>query len=447
MKFIYFSIPIYIFILFASPAHAANVGDVVINEIAWMGTTNYHGDEWVELYNNTSDSISLDGWVLKSTDDKPTINLEGNIPPGGFFLLERTDDTSIPNQQADQIYTGVLGNNGEHLELADNEGNLIDNVNAWGKVLWEGFGGDNDTKQTMERKSPNLTGSDPVSWATSIDVGGTPKTQNSVYQLEQTTDEELTSQEDSTSSQSEPTEESTATSSMEVSASPPPSYPTNIFINEVMPYPLGPDSLEEWVELINENEKPSDISGWKIKDTLGSINTYTFPEGTTISAASFLVFSRPTTKITMNNDRDAIQLIRPDGELIQTVTYQKAPKGKSYVRVKGAWDWSAVPTPGSANILPLPRREKGTIKDVKKIIEKTMTNAHNNNTTITNDNDSYSSSSSSSSPPSSSSPLTASIGQASPKNSSSYITALLASSIAFLSAVFIFILKKRLSKS
>jgi len=152
MKFLLPSL--FIFLLFIARAHAASPGDVVINEIAWMGTTNYHGDEWMELYNNTEGPISLEGWVLGSTDGKPNISLGGVVSSGDFFLLERTDDTSVSDKQADQIYTGVLGNSGEHLELLDAQGNLIDNVNAWGKVLWEGFGGDNETKHTMERKDP-----------------------------------------------------------------------------------------------------------------------------------------------------------------------------------------------------------------------------------------------------------------------------------------------------
>ena len=37
------------FIAFAS--QAANSLDVVINEVAWMGTVNSANDEWIELYN------------------------------------------------------------------------------------------------------------------------------------------------------------------------------------------------------------------------------------------------------------------------------------------------------------------------------------------------------------------------------------------------------------
>jgi len=136
--------------------------NVVINEIAWMGTEISANDEWIELYNNTELPINLAGWVLRG------INLTGIIPAQGFYLLERTDDKTVPDIPADQIYTGALNNNGENLELYDSSGNLIDSANC--QAGW--LAGDNSTKQTMERKDANA-------WQTSQNPGGTPKAKNS----------------------------------------------------------------------------------------------------------------------------------------------------------------------------------------------------------------------------------------------------------------------------
>ena len=127
-----------------------------------MGTKAFYADEWIELYNNTEVSINLDGWLLKG------INLTGTITSGGFYLLERTDNNTVPNILADQIYTGVLNNKGESLELYDGSGNLIDSVYC--KDGWPA--GNNFTKQTMERKGAD-------SWQTSQDPEGTPKAKNS----------------------------------------------------------------------------------------------------------------------------------------------------------------------------------------------------------------------------------------------------------------------------
>ncbi len=64
---------------------AASSQDVVISEVAWMGTTYSYNDEWIELYNNTSSDVSLDGWTLSATDGTPVISLSGTVPAQSHF--------------------------------------------------------------------------------------------------------------------------------------------------------------------------------------------------------------------------------------------------------------------------------------------------------------------------------------------------------------------------
>ena len=90
-----------------------------------------------------------------------------------------------------------------------------------------------------------------------------------------------------------------------------------------------------------------------MKDSGGVTSSYIFPNGSTISANGFLVLSRPTSKITLNNDKDGLGLIKPAGQIAQILYYEGAPKGSSYARAQDSWQWSSVPTPGSANILPV----------------------------------------------------------------------------------------------
>ncbi|HET7627535.1 MAG TPA: lamin tail domain-containing protein, partial [Bacillales bacterium] len=79
----------------ALPGHQANAqtaSHVVINEIAWMGTTTSYNDEWVELYNPTDRDVSVDGWRLATADGTPNVTLLGTIEAHGFYILERTSD-------------------------------------------------------------------------------------------------------------------------------------------------------------------------------------------------------------------------------------------------------------------------------------------------------------------------------------------------------------------
>ncbi|MFA6376636.1 MAG: lamin tail domain-containing protein [Candidatus Paceibacterota bacterium] len=143
--------------------------EVVINEVAWMGTPQNYSDEWIELKNISGQNIDLLGWQLQNKSQKIKVYFEGNdvLVPGGFYLLERTDDDALSEVKANRIYSGNLGNVKEALYLFDADCQLQDSAVAVAK--WPA--GDNVTKQTMERL-PSLL------WRTSTAAGGTPKAEN-----------------------------------------------------------------------------------------------------------------------------------------------------------------------------------------------------------------------------------------------------------------------------
>ena len=118
MKFV--SAIFILFFIFAAKSSAA----VFINEIAWMGTTaSTTEDEWLELSNDGNESVDLENWTLTAQDGTPNIiffgvNLKNKtIPADGYFLLERTDDQTLPSIVADLIYTGALSNGGETFDF------------------------------------------------------------------------------------------------------------------------------------------------------------------------------------------------------------------------------------------------------------------------------------------------------------------------------------------
>ena len=153
---------------------------IIINEIAWMGTVSSSSDEWIELYNNSNQDISLEGWGIYEQEKTTLIEpLTGIIKAKSYYLIERTDDQTVPGIEASQDPTGWSGhglnNKGESLTLLNNNFNLIDEVNC--REGW--LAGDNKTKQTMERISPLIPGNSISNWQTSQNPGGTPKAKNS----------------------------------------------------------------------------------------------------------------------------------------------------------------------------------------------------------------------------------------------------------------------------
>ncbi len=157
-------------LLFAIPLFAN--ASVFINEIAWMGTALSATDEWIELMNDGPDTVSLTGWKLVADDGAPSISLSGNIPAGGYYLLERTDDQSVPGVAADKIYSGDLGNVGETLRVLDGEGVVVSVLTSGAN--WEGLGGNNTTKDTPQRQGDG-------GWITGVP---TPKTTNTTIASE-----------------------------------------------------------------------------------------------------------------------------------------------------------------------------------------------------------------------------------------------------------------------
>lgn len=156
---------------------SVNAG-LVINEIAWMGTSVSATDEWLELKNSGSVNVNLEGWTIEwrnglynilissdNTDENKKCS-NTTIPAGGYFLLERSDDDSVPGIVADCFYTGALINlpDGEYMILKNNIGVVIDGIDA--SSGWPA--GDNTTKETMQKSGSG--------WIT---AGGTPKAQNS----------------------------------------------------------------------------------------------------------------------------------------------------------------------------------------------------------------------------------------------------------------------------
>lgn len=148
-------------------ANAASPGSVIINEIAWMGSTTSTTDEWIELYNTTGSDIDLTGWTIDDDNGSDIYTItNGSILANDYYLIE---DAIIPIS---------LGNTGDSLILKDEAAQIIDTVNSTGGA-W--FAGDNTNKYTMEKIDPIGNGDDPANWANSTIIEGTPNAQNSVF--------------------------------------------------------------------------------------------------------------------------------------------------------------------------------------------------------------------------------------------------------------------------
>ena len=192
-KFLSFlSLTLLVFQSFATGLFTAyadgGAGSVVINEVAWAGTIDNANDEWIELYNTTSQPIDLTGWYIEDDyTDKYTI-ASGVIPAKGYFLIEDNED-AVSNISANAVIGLSLANSGDSLILKTAANTAIDSVNA-GNAVW--YAGDNTTKASMERIDPSVLVDSASNFASAKNgngslsssgsaILGTPKGQNSVF--------------------------------------------------------------------------------------------------------------------------------------------------------------------------------------------------------------------------------------------------------------------------
>lgn len=153
--------------------------EILINEVAWAGTgSDKTSHEWIELYNRSNADISMDGWqIMNRSRALRFVFPNRTVPAGGFVLLERTDDETVPDIDADAIYVGALKNSDESLQLFDDLCNLSDEAEASvGSTKAWPAGTTSPEYRSMERGEDLLWHS--FSGATVNGIFGTPKMQN-----------------------------------------------------------------------------------------------------------------------------------------------------------------------------------------------------------------------------------------------------------------------------
>ena len=126
-------------------------------------------------------------------------------------------------------------------------------------------------------------------------------------------------------------------------------------ISEVMPNPDAcSDDVGEWVEIRNTGDRAVDLTGLRLGDALSDGDV-----GATrlLGAGERAILARsdeacvPTVDGTfaaaLSNGGDDVVLLRPDGEILDTMSYPDGDAGVSWVRDGGGWCEAVEATPGA----------------------------------------------------------------------------------------------------
>ncbi|MFZ2970570.1 MAG: lamin tail domain-containing protein [Minisyncoccia bacterium] len=362
--------------IWTSKGTADNLNAVIISEIQISGQS--VSDEFLELYNPTTEDIDLEGWDIKKKTKTGTLgnvatNLTGKIPALGFFLIaprancgEAKDESCYKGDMApDGFYTtnNLLAKDNSLL-IFDGADNLID-LAGWGEASdfkGEVFDANPEGGQSLGRKREGALFSDSGSNKNDFVIQGSPDPQNSKMLAGGANDFENSAPEDgggsaeeennSAAGQEDNAEEDSSQDNADLPA-PEAEILSKIILTEFLPDPEDSDKDNEFIEIYNNGDGDEDLEGWSIEDKSGKTAVFIIPAKTIIKKGAYKEFYSDETKISLNNTGDGVILKNTLGTVISETPVCDAATEKASFSLdeNNIWKWTKRPTPGRENII------------------------------------------------------------------------------------------------
>ena len=322
---------------------AAPANHIVISEIQTASASDA-SQEFVELYNPTSSSNSLEGWVLEYASSSGTTwtkksTLAGTIPAYGFYLIATTGYLG-----ADATMNSGLAGSGGHVRIKNTNGTVIDLV-GWGTAAHA---------EAAPVAAPLAGGSvERIPGRLSQAAGNGEDSDNNSNDFVQ---RETSEPQSSSSSHEDPTLVPPDVPDAEPDPLEQPLVITMylpVTISEALPDPASPltDAKDEFIELYNPNDMPVNLKGYVIRTGSDFKSYYTIGDSS-IEAGGYLSFYSVDTKLGLVNSGGAVQVLDPLGNILDTTDpYAAAKAGQAWADINGVWMWTLEPTPGAANVL------------------------------------------------------------------------------------------------
>src|SRR3989344_6075155 len=269
--------------LYPQISHAETT-HLVITQIQITGGTGVTNNDFIEIYNPTTEPVELLGkFIVRRTkigtsDFVVAFWSESTIiPPGKFYLLAHQDYTTIP-VTPDFVFTEPLAND-NGLAIKQGSSTTIDSV-AWGEAtnaFIEGqvFSTNPSANNSLTRKFLDDQVVDTQDNSLDFEIlASNPRNLAYVEPIPEPEPEP------------DPEEEPEPEEEQEEPEPTPPVYSSAVVITEFMPNPAGTDSGAEWVKLYSPEF--ADISGWQLDDEgsdgVAGSTAFTIPANTHISA-------------------------------------------------------------------------------------------------------------------------------------------------------------------
>jgi hypothetical protein len=333
---------------FVMPANAlAPAEHVVISEVQ-SASADDAAQEFVELYNPTTETVDLTGWVLEyksaASADTPDswitrAELAGQLPAHHYHLA-----STYLNHDSD--LSSGLAQSGGHIRLLDADGTVIDLV-GWGSANSpEGEAAPAATPgQSLERLPGEF---EP-------DGGNAYDTQDNRqdFRIRKIAEPQSSANTEVATDFEPPSEPAISYQALIIS---------ELFIDPVSPQT---DAEDEFVELHNSSSQPIEVGGLTV-ETGSSFNyDYLLPPAV-IPPGGYLALMALDSGLTLSNSGGQARLLDTEGiEVFRTPAYSAAEPAHSWAELGDTWQWTAKPTPGAANVLEVAPAAAGRTKAVK----------------------------------------------------------------------------------
>lgn len=333
---------------------------LIISAVQITGGTGHTQEDFVELYNPTTQPFDLNGYrlvkrtVTATTDTTIQSWAQSTIVlPHHFFLWANSNYTAVP-VLPDATSSGTLAdNNGIALRHGANDSGEIIQSLAWGSTV-NGF-------ESVSVTNPAANQSLILNNLFDVQAGFLVQPSNPRNSSVELLPEPNDVPEDPpppVEAELPPVEETPPPPAEDQPSAPevvPPSL-IDIKITELLPNPAGSDSGFEQIELYNAGSETASLAGLKLDDIAPadplSSNAYILP-AIEVASQSYFVVTIPAGKFALNNTSgEVVTLLSAIGESLDTVFYsESAPEGQSYSYFVSGWQW-VTPTLGEGNGQP-----------------------------------------------------------------------------------------------
>lgn len=330
-------------------------------------------DDWIELYNNSTSAIDLEGYYLS---DDPFNLTQWSIPSGttidaGAYL------TIWADEDVDQtgLHTNFkLSADGETIYLTSPLETVLDEVSftqqitdiSYGRLV-NGTGDFEIMSPTFGTENHGLLDEDEDGVTVDLDcddhnseMGARQDPGTACNDGDATTNNDIIQADGCTCI------------GQDINS-------TNLVINELLASNEQTNSdnngeFEDWVELLNIGDVAIDLAGYYLTDDAEDLRKWSFPQGSVIGADEYLIIWADDdvdqeglhTNFKLSSSGESVYLVSPNGSVLDGVIYLDQLTDISYGRIpNGTGSFQTLkPTPGSPNgeILSVIDLEKSKIE-------------------------------------------------------------------------------------